>query len=459
MCFFLWYTLGMNSIRRLICCVLLATLLFGVIPSARAEIYFNPHFIISDEEMSDYQSLTLPAIQRFLEDHESGLATLTTLDFEGKSRRASEIIYNAAVESRISPKVLLVTLQKEQSLITFTFPTQTQLDRAMGYRCPDGALCHPNALSFGKQVDGAAWQFRQYMDKPGNWNFRAGNTYDVDGFSITPLNTATAGLYNYTPHYSGNQHFWQIWEKFWGHDYPDGSLVKAKDNPGVWYIQYGTRRLVASWSVLLSRFDPKKILTLSRSDLEKYEVGPSIKFPNYSLLMLPDGKVYLLVNDELRHIASEEVFRTIGFNWEEVEEASEQDVAGYRYGDELTIKSVYPTGALVQDRDTGGVFFVENGIKHPILARELMAANYPGKVLTQASSKELDKYTTGEAVAFRDGELVRARDDNKIYVISNGYRRWITTETAFANLGYQWNNVIMTSQAVLTLHPLGEDIE
>lgn len=175
--------------------------------------------------------------------------------------------------------------------------------------------------------------------------------------------------------------------------------------------------------------------------------------------MLPDGKVYLLVNDELLHITSEEVFRTIGFNWDEVEEASEQDVAGYRYGDELTIQSVYPTGALVQNRETGGVFFVASGIKHPIFAKELMVANFPGKVLTQASGGELDKYITGDPVAFRDGELVQARDDNKIYVISNGYRRWIKTETAFANLGYQWNNVIITSQTVLNLHPLGEDIE
>jgi len=426
---------------------------------ARADYYFNPHFIITDEEMADYDSMSLVAIQRFLEEQGSGLAPLYAEDYQGNMIKASQIIWQAAQESKINPQVLLATLQKEQSLIGESAPSQRQLDRAMGYRCPDDGSCNGSTLHFGKQVDGAAWQFRQYMDNPGNWNFQAGQQYEIDGFIIVPVNNATASFYNYTPHYSGNERFSKIWLDYWGKNYPDGSLLKAYDSSGVWLVQYGVRRLITSWGVLVSRFDPKKIITVSQTDLEKYEVGPSIKFHNYSLLAAADGKIYLLVNDELRHIASPEVFRKIGFNYEEVEPVEEADLAGYNFGAEITVESAYPTGALLQDNQTGGVYFVENGIKYPIYSREIMEANFSDKILTAISPEVLADYTTGQPVKFKDGELVQAANDSKVYVISNGTRRWIKSETAFAEFSYKWDNIIITSPAAVNVHPLGEDIE
>ncbi|MFA6215115.1 MAG: hypothetical protein WC768_00930, partial [Patescibacteria group bacterium] len=395
---------------------------------AQADFYFNPHYIISDEEISDYQCLSLGGIQQFLESQGSALASRYFLDYQGVNKRASEIIWQAALESKISPKLLLATLQKEQSLIGDPSPSQNQLDKAMGYRCPDSGGCNPKAAGFGKQVDGAAWQFRQYLDNPFNWTFQAGQLFDIDGYLITPVNQATAALYNYTPHYSGNRHFWQIWQDYWGRDFPDGSLLKADGSPAVWLLQYGTKRLITSYGILLSRFDPKKILIVSKTDLEKYETGPSMKFYNYSLLGLPDGSIYLLVDDVLHHIATPEVFKTIGFNWEEVMPADVKDLAGYSYGSEITVSSVYPTGALLQNKKTGGVYYIENGIKMPIIAKEILAANFKQKVLTPVSQEELDKYQTGDPVKFRDGELIRSATDSRVYVISGGYRRWVKSE-------------------------------
>jgi len=433
--------------------------LFSYPGIALADYYFNPHFILTDDEMIDVFSMSLIDIQGFLEEQGSGLAQLSTTDYNGLNKKASEIIWQAAVESEISPKVLLVTLQKEQSLIGDSSPTQKRLDRAMGYRCPDNGVCNPSTLDFGKQVDGAAWQLRQYFNYPNDWTYRVDETYIIDDWFITPASQATANLYNYTPHYFGNQRFWQIWQEYWGRDYPDGSLIKAYDNPGVWWIQYGARRLITSWGVLISRFDPNKIITVSRTDLEKYEVGPSIKFYNYSLLETPDHKTYLLVDDELRYITSLEVFRIIGFNPEEVINIEEADLAGYKYGVDITVESIYPTGALIQNNETGGVYYVKDGIKHPIYSREIMEANFRGKILTPVSPDELEQYSNGSPVKFKDGELIKADDGSKVYVISDGYRRWVKSEAAFAKFAYKWDNIIVTSSQAVNVHPLGEDIE
>lgn len=440
--------------------ILISTLtLLLVFPlPALAEFYFNPHFIITDDEMTDATSLSLSGVEQFLADQGSGLAKRSFIDWQGFIKPASEIIWQAAIESQISPELILTTLQKEQSLINDPNPSLRQLDRAMGYRCPDNGSCSPKTLSFGKQVDGAAWQFRQYFDAPQDWFFKVGLIYDIDGFPITPANQATANLYNYTPHHSGNKRFWQIWQDYWGKDYPNGSLLKTADNPGVWLLQFGTRRLITSWGILLSRFDPNKILTVSRSDLEKYEIGPSIKFHNFSLLGLPDGKVYLLVADELRYITSPELFRTIGFNPEEIEGVELIDLVGYSYGVDITIESAYPTGALLQNDETGGVYFVENGIKKPIYSKEIMIANFKDRVLTQVSPQILDQYQNGLPVKFKDGELIKSETDSRVYVISEGWRRWVASEEGFANFGYKWDNIIVTNQQAVNIHPLGEDI-
>jgi len=292
-----------------------------------------------------------------------------------------------------------------------------------------------------------------------DWTYRIGKTYSIDGYVVTPFNQATASLYNYTPHYSGNNHFWRIWQEYWGRDYPDGSLLKANNNPGVWHIQYGARRLITSWGVLISRFNPDKIITVSLSDLEKYEIGPSIKFYNYSLLGLPDGKIYLLVDDELRYISSPEVFRVIGFNPEEVIEVNQADLAGYEYGNDITVESVYPTGALIQDNSSGGVFYVKDGVKYPIYDKAIMDTKFSGKILTQVSPQELDQYVLGLPVKFDDGELIKAKYGSKVYVISDGYRRWIQDEEIFAKFGYKWDNIIETTQQAVNIHPLGQNIE
>lgn len=447
----------MKKINKIIGLILV---FFSLVPSvSAAEYFFNPHFIITEDDMFDNSSMNLIDIQSFLERKNSTLAFKSFPDYEGTIKKASEIIWQAAWESQINPKVLLVTLQKEQSLIEDPNPTQNQYDKATGYRCPDGGSCSPKAAGFGKQVDGLAWQLRQYYDNQQDWFYKVGNEYSIDGYFITPANQATANLYNYTPHYSGNLSFWRIWQDYFGKDFPDGSLLKANNASDVWLIKYGTKRHIESWGALVSRFDPKKIITVSPTDLEKYETGPSIKFHNYSLLALPDGKTYLVVDDELRYISSPEVFRTIGFNPEEVELVEEADLAGYKFGADITADNAYPTGALLQHDQTGGVYFVENGVKYPIYSKEIMTANFPNRVLTQVSPEILAQYPNGSPVKFKDGEIIKAKDNPQVYVISDGRRIWIKDGESFANFGYKWDNIIVTSQQAVDLHPLGDIIE
>jgi hypothetical protein len=329
----------------------------------------------------------------------------------------------------------------------------------MGYRCPDSGSCNASTLHFGKQVDGAAWQFRQYIDNHSRWTYRVNGTYDIDGVMVSPSNIATAALYNYTPHQSGNRSFWRIWQDFWGNNYPDGSIVQVKGESTVWLIEYGERRAITSRAVLLSRFQPKQLLAITQTDLEKYSIGAPLKFTNFSLLRNPQGTIYLLVDDEIRKIASPEVFRKIGFNWEEVDDVSNDDLLPYTLGREITVNSMYPTGALLQNKANGGVYYVENGIKHPLHAREFLKVNYSEKRIIQVAATDLDAFATGAPILFPDGTLIKANNAPAVYVIAAGKRRPIMSEKAFAKFGYRWDNVIVTSQKAVELHELGTALD
>ena len=120
---------------------------------------------------------------------------------------AAQIIYNTAQQYGINPQVLIVLLQKEQGLITDTWPGPWQYQAATGYGCPDTSPCNSVYSGFSKQVAGAAWQFKAYQSNPSAFSYVANRNNSVlwnpdsscGSSSIYIQNQATAGLYNYTP--------------------------------------------------------------------------------------------------------------------------------------------------------------------------------------------------------------------------------------------------------------------
>jgi hypothetical protein len=164
------------------------------------------------------------------------------------NRTASQIIVAVSQACGISPKVLIVLLQKEQLLITDTWPTRTQYNSATGFACPDTAPCNTALAGFFKQVYSAARQFQVYTANPGLFNYRVGvNTIkyhpneSCGSSQVNIQNVATANLYIYTPYQPnasalanlngsgdacgayGNRNFWKIYSDWFGSPQGDSS--------------------------------------------------------------------------------------------------------------------------------------------------------------------------------------------------------------------------------------------
>lgn len=449
--------------------ILLASLVAGFFPAlpARAQPEANPDLIISDQDMTDSLAMARGDLEVFLSSHGS-LGTYRATDLDGAVRSASDIIWNAAQRFSLNPQFLLALLQREQSLVEDPYPTQDQYDWAMGYAvCDDCAKNDPGIQKyrgFASQVYYAAQKIRDsYLTDLAATGatftgIGPGKATMIDGRLVFPENDATAALYTYTPHLHGNLNLVRIWRRWFTRDYPSGTLLKGPDE-GYWLVQRGVRRALTSRSVLHSRFDPEHAIAVAAPALERYPIGDPIRFPNYSLLRSPRGTVFLIVDDKKRGFVSQEAMRVNGFNPEEVDEASFDDLALYESGEPITESTVKPQGILVQDRATGGVFSLEDGVRHPIKSREILAARFPGWPIEPRTPEALSAYPVRDPVPFPDGTLVKASGSPDVFVVSEGSRRPILNEKTFLSFGWQWGHVITTDERSVLIHPLGEPVD
>lgn len=448
----------------------LPTGLLAVTEYETADASYDEDFIISDSHFTDHNSMTLEQIQAFLEARGvlgSYVDPLTHMT-------AAFIIYNEAKNYGISPKVLLTLLQKEQSLIEDDSPQQSQYDWATGYSCYAGT-CDDAWKGFSRQVKGAARRFMigywEDLSTTGctftNWCINQ-TKRTQDGVLITPKSLATAALYTYNPYrgntvmdgmkIGANYNFWKIWNRWFSQTYPDGSLVKASNDNKVYLIRNGQRRWITSYTTLVTRYNPEYIITIDPSELAAYEEGPEIKFPLYALVKTPNGSIYLIADETKRMIVSWEVFRTIGFNPEEVEDISFADLAGIPSGTALTLYDAYPVGGIVQSKTSKDIYYIESGIKYSVISAELAKLRFPNLSITEIDDTELNQYEDGDPVILKDGILVKAENSSSVYVIANGQRRLIPSEQVFNSFGFKWTNVKTISTELLNLHPLGEDL-
>lgn len=126
----------------------------------------------------------------------------------GKNEDAARIIYKVSRACDINPQVILVTLQKEQGLLTHEWPSTWRYTIAMGFGCPDGADCNSKYFGFQNQLYLGARQFQIYRLYPSSFNYVAGKTNTIKWHpnsscgttKVYIQNQATAGLYNYTPY-------------------------------------------------------------------------------------------------------------------------------------------------------------------------------------------------------------------------------------------------------------------
>jgi len=428
--------------------------------------FYNPNDLLSDAEMMDVYAMSKDELESFLK--RGALSTFVTEDVFGVRTKASDIIWQAATQFQLNPKFLLVLLQREQSLVEDDAPSQNQLDWAMGYSvCDDCSKSDPRIQKFkgfGRQVYYAAQRIRENylvtLEQTGKTETGIGPGIErfIDGVLVKPVNHVTSALYTYTPHLAGNRNFVKIWDRWFSRVYPSGSLLQDSKTGGIWLIKNNIRRPIQSRAAFHSRFNDRQVIQASTEEIESYPLGNPITFPNYSLLRSPKGTVYLLVDDEKRGFTSAEALRALGFTQDEVEDVDWEDLEAFTEGEPITTQVTYPQGAYLQNKETGGIFFVQNGSKHPIFSREILKANNIGSSIVLVSPTDLEAYPTADPLLFPDGTLVATQSSPDVFVIEHGKRRQIADEASFLAYGWKWNQIVWTTERAIVIHQEGDPL-
>lgn len=249
-------------------------------PNERAEALsgseFDPGYIISDANFYNGSAMSEAEIQRFLQDAVGGVCNNSnclaayradtptrTWSFGtcstyvgGANESAARIIYKVQQACKLSAKVILVTLQKEQSLVTDRAPSDGTMRKAMGYGCPDTAACDSTYYGFFNQLFAAGRQLTWYSNPDGSFtsirigaynSIRYSPNASCGSKSVLVKNRATAALYYYTPYTPnaaalanlggigdgcsayGNRNFWVFYNNWFGSPTLDGAAYIAAE--------------------------------------------------------------------------------------------------------------------------------------------------------------------------------------------------------------------------------------
>ncbi len=306
---------------------------------------------------------------------------------------AATIIYKVAQSCGINPQVFIVMLQKEQGLVTHTWPSDWRYTMALGQGCPDTAPCDPAFAGFFYQIYGAGRQMKIYTEgryftyyAPGKtWNILYNPNAACGRGPVYVENEATSALYYYTPYQ------------------PNAAALRAGYGEGDGCSAYGNRNFhnyFTDW--FGSTHEPATRL---------------IKASNAN-------EIYLLAESRKYHITNG------------------TDLAAYmsRLGWYQTVSPEYVASVpnattatrFVRDSGDGGMYLLEpDGSKHHFTAADVVTRfGFNMAVYTSLPPGLVAKFPTGPAV----GTSFKSEDADAYYRWENGTRRHIINGVAWAQL-------------------------
>lgn len=449
---------------------------------------FEPGNLISDSTFGNYSAFSgSEGIQKFLEIRGSVLADTSPSFLKklkepadadlkikiddpspnlGRLRTAAELIYDSAVLGKINPQVIMVTLQKEQSLIDGTFTDdkilQRRLDRAMGFACPDSGACGDLFLGFyfqlfgnlddqnnrylgatrslsksfytesggvkvgrGPAIDASSSTFGA---SPKVRTSKAGDTITVDNTQGQPYNApatskftiknaATASLYRYTPHvYNGNYNFWKFFRQWF--KFANGSLLKLAGQDAVYYLDNGQRRTVSGTVMSQRKLDVISANILSQAEMDEYPLAKPLPPTEGTIVSAASGGAkYLVEQSQLREI-SDFVANARKLNFAGAVYLPDDEVKSYEVGQ----KALPPEGTLLKSASVPVVYIVQDQTLRPISGFVFGQRKFAFSSVKIAPSGEVADFPKGATLPPLDGTLAKTAQSPLVYYVALGQK-------------------------------------
>ena len=429
---------------------------------------FDPGLIISDSVFYDFGTMTVEDIQRFLDSKVSACKdsdggprcikdfVMNTPAIKGEDGRceslpaktaqsAAQIIYTVAQACKINPRVLIVTLQKEQGLIQASNPTQRMYDYALGMACPDTAAgCSKSAAGFFYQLYKGAGQLQWYGDPRGSFTYLKVGTnisrryqdarvekskgIDCGARTFQLKSQATAALYYYTPYTPnqaaldnlygtgdvcsayGNRNFWRFYSDWFGSTIGGGFLLKSATSGT--YLIVEDRKYLIEDDALVANLKPLGPLgTVSQQYIDSFkdsgELTPLVQSSTKKLYLVADGKKFEVADCNL---AAE-----LGLDCAKAVTLTTSQLSALKSGG---ISTAYVSG------DGADRYFIDNGEIHEILdGPSLSAANIVLPAMSKLKIRSFSYLPWGAPIAANGSYFIdRSNKQPGVYLDGQFFR-------------------------------------
>lgn len=355
---------------------------------------------------------------------------------------AAQIIYNYSRQFSINPQVIIVTLQKENGLITDEWPTPKQFSEAMGFGCPDNVApgapaCDPSYGSFSAQIYQAARHFRGYINNQSGWyvpfntgnnNIRWSPNSSCGSSTVNIENRATVALYSYTPYQPnqaaknaqygtgdgcsayGNRNFYLYFTDWFGQTVGVQDLI-SDGVSGIYYVSNGYKYYIPTMAEFYNYgyrdSDIGRINRVSTANLNAIPNNNSI--PNISVIQASANQGIYIISDGLKYyIPSMDVFNKYGFRESDIMLVTETSLNRYRTADK-------PIGNFVSD-SSGFAYRVEDGKRRGIFQPWVLNEYPDANTNNQLSGVTLNRIAVG--VPITKGKLA-LQSGNQLFLSVN----------------------------------------
>jgi LysM repeat protein len=431
---------------------------------------FDPGLIISDSVFFDFGTMTAEEIQRFLDSQvpvcgssSTGMPCLKNYKADTpektadvgkcqympaqKNISAAQIIYNIARACGINPRVLLVTLQKEQGLVQARIPSPYMYRAAMGYGCPDSdpGICGKVWTGLFNQLYKAAGQFQWYGDPNGSFTYlRPGRQISISYHptasrncgkqTFTLKSQATANLYYYTPFVPnkaslanlrgtgdgcsayGNRNFWRFYWDWFGSPIGGGFLLKSSTSDP--YFVSNDIKYPLSDPALVKELGPLGPLgEISKEYLDSFKTGialtriiKSAPVNNVSVYyFISAGKKYLISNCEQA--------TNLGLDCQAAVQLTQVQLDALPTGPfRADITGVVKSAAVAPA--TPSYFLVNATKKYPVDCAKSHLLGFTCTTAKELTTAELDAYSTVRlsAAALGISSMLNLADGSRVYI-------------------------------------------
>lgn len=365
-------------------------------------------------------------------------------DASENGKSSAQIIYDVAQQFQINPQVLIVLLQKEQGLVTDTWPTSNQYRTATGYGCPDTAACDSQYFGLTNQLTWSARMFRAIMNASSTWYtpYVLGNNYirwsptaSCGGSTVYIQNRATQALYNYTPYQPnqaalnagygkgdacsayGNRNFYLYFSDWFGSTTLP-TAIKSSDSATVYIQTSGYKFAVPSMAMLQDYgISPESITTVAPNLVNGIPTADSSTglSSNIGYLVKSEsdtdsdgGAVYLVSIGKRYAFQSMDQLSSFGFTADQILKLP------YGY-----LSSIRNGGALSQFINTpsNNVFQVANGKKSIIFDPSLYASLNPSGNVSAFSTTTAA--LIGSTKPTSNAPVLIKKTDSSVYMFAN----------------------------------------